>query len=99
VKLYMVPGMQHCGAGPGPDSFGQNGPTENADPEHNIESALEQWVEKAMAPSSIIATKYVKDETQMRIKMTRPLCPYPQAATWTGTGSTDDAANFVCKVR
>jgi feruloyl esterase len=54
-------------------------------------------VEKAIAPSSIIATKYVEDESQMRIKMTRPLCPYPQAAMWTGTGSTDDAANFVCK--
>jgi feruloyl esterase len=97
VKLYMVPGMQHCGRGPGPDSFGQNGPTESADPQHNIQSALEQWVEKAIAPSSIIATKYVEDESQMRIKMTRPLCPYPQAAMWTGTGSTDDAANFVCK--
>jgi Tannase and feruloyl esterase len=98
VKLYMVPGMQHCAGGPGPDSFGQNGPTENPDPQHNIQSALEQWVEKAIAPSSIIATKYVKDESQVRVNMTRPLCPYPQAAMWTGKGSTDDAANFVCKV-
>ena len=28
---------------------------------------------------------------------TRPLCPYPQVATYKGSGSTDDAANFVCK--
>ena len=28
--------------------------------------------------------------------MTRPLCPYPQVAKYKGTGSTDDAANFVC---
>jgi feruloyl esterase len=97
VKLYMVPGMQHCAGGPGPDSFGQNGPTQNADPQHNIQSALEQWVEKAIAPSSIIAAKYGTDESQMRTNMTRPLCPYPQAAMWTGTGSTDDAVNFVCK--
>jgi feruloyl esterase len=27
---------------------------------------------------------------------TRPLCPYPQVARWSGTGSTDDAANFAC---
>jgi feruloyl esterase len=27
TRLYMVPGMQHCGGGPGPDNFGQNGPS------------------------------------------------------------------------
>jgi Tannase and feruloyl esterase len=97
VKLYMVPGMQHCGGGPGPDSFGENGPAENADPQHDIQSALEQWVEKAIAPSSITATKYVEDDPKNGVKMTRPLCPYPQVAMWTGKGSTAAAANFVCK--
>jgi hypothetical protein len=97
VKLYMVPGMQHCSGGPGPDSFGQNGPTENADPQHNIQSALEQWVEKAVAPSSITATKYVKNDPKKGVDMTRPLCPYPQIAMWSGKGSTADAANFACK--
>jgi hypothetical protein len=29
--------------------------------------------------------------------MTRPLCPYPQVAQYKGTGSTNDAGNFVCK--
>jgi Tannase and feruloyl esterase len=28
--------------------------------------------------------------------LSRPLCPYPTTAKWTGSGSTDDAANFVC---
>jgi len=32
-----------------------------------------------------------------RVDITRPLCPYPQVATYKGTGSTNDAANFVCK--
>jgi feruloyl esterase len=32
-----------------------------------------------------------------RVDMTRPLCVYPQLATYKGTGSTNDAANFVCK--
>ena len=31
------------------------------------------------------------------VDRTRPLCPYPQVASYTGTASTDDAANFVCK--
>jgi feruloyl esterase len=53
---------------------------------------LEQWVEHGIAPEKIIAahrTKEVED-------MTRPLCPYPQVAKWKGSGSTNDAANFVC---
>jgi hypothetical protein len=29
---------------------------------------------------------------------TRPLCPYPLVARWTGQGSTDEAANFACTV-
>jgi feruloyl esterase len=31
------------------------------------------------------------------VDKTRPLCPYPQTARYTGTGSTNEAANFVCK--
>jgi tannase/feruloyl esterase len=58
-------------------------------------SVLEQWVEKGKGPDSIIASRYVGD----KVERTHPLCPYPQAAVYKGTGSTDDAANFACKVR
>jgi feruloyl esterase len=34
-----------------------------------------------------------------QVDRTRPLCPYPQVAQYKGTGSTDDAANFVCKAQ
>src|SRR5260370_39219780 len=30
------------------------------------------------------------------VKMTRPLCAYPQIAKYKGSGDTNDAANFVC---
>jgi feruloyl esterase len=53
---------------------------------------LEQWVEKGIPPERIIASSVEKGVT----KRTRPLCPYPQVARWTGAGSTDDAANFTC---
>ena len=33
------------------------------------------------------------------VDRTRPLCPYPQKATYTGSGSIDEAANFVCRAR
>ena len=55
-------------------------------------TALERWVENGEAPEQIIASRV----TDGVVDRTRPLCPYPQVAKWTGRGSTDDAANFVC---
>jgi feruloyl esterase len=95
VRLYMVPGMQHCGGGPGPDSFGQGGAGAK-DAQHNVELALEQWVEKGVAPNAIVATKYESGDPAKGVKMTRPLCPYPQIAKYKGEGDTNDAGNFVC---
>jgi hypothetical protein len=96
LRLYMVPGMQHCYNGPGADSFGQFGRLPNDDPRHSADAALEQWVETGTAPGTIIASKYSSDDRQ-HPKMTRPLCVYPQAAKYKGKGDTNDAANFVCE--
>ncbi len=96
VRLYMAPGMQHCGGGPGPNAFGQSGLTTAKGPEYGIYTALEQWVENGAAPGEIIATKYVADTTARGVQMTRKLCPYPQVATYKGTGDTNDYANFTC---
>jgi len=96
VRLYMVPGMQHCGGGSGPNVFGQGGvPT--GDAQHDVAAALERWVETGTAPNEIIATKYKAGSNPPAIVRQRPLCPYPQTAVYKGSGSTDDAANFVCK--
>lgn len=92
VRLYMVPGMEHCGGGAGPNSFGQAG-VAKADPQHDIDAALEAWVEKGQAPSAIIASK---PDGKGGASRTRPLCVYPKTAKYKGTGSTDDAANFTC---
>jgi feruloyl esterase len=97
VRLYMVPGMQHCIGGPGPDSFGGLTPGAPADPQHSMSVAVERWVEKGVAPEQIIATKYKIDgNLASGAVLTRPLCPYPQVAKYRGAGSTDEAANFVC---
>jgi len=95
VRLYMAPGMQHCDNGPGPDSFGQVGQLTFDDPQHSVDAALERWVEKGVAPGTIIASKYSADRQQT--KMTRPLCAYPQAAKYKGKGDSNDAASFVCE--
>jgi hypothetical protein len=96
VRLYMVPGMQHCGGGDGPSMFGQTGQGQG-DALHNMEKAMERWVEEGAAPKQIIATKFKSGVNPPAVARTRPLCPYPQTAHWKGSGSTDDDANFVCK--
>ena len=80
LRLFMVPGMQHCGGGEGPNTF-------------DMVPALESWVEQGKAPGQILASH----STDGKVDRTRPLCPYPQVAAYKGTGSTDQAANFVCQ--
>jgi len=52
-----------------------------------------RWIEKAVVPERIIGSRIIEDKTIR----TRPLCPYPQVARYTGTRSIDDAAHFVCR--
>jgi len=81
VRLFMAPGMAHCGGGEGPNAFDKIG-------------VLDRWVEEGEAPASITASH----STNGKVDRTRPLCPYPQVAQYKGSGSIDDAANFVCRV-
>jgi feruloyl esterase len=55
-------------------------------------SALDSWVTKKAAPEKIVASH----STNGKVDRTRPLCSYPQIAHWKGTGSSDDANQFVC---
>ena len=105
-RLFMAPGMEHCGGGPGPNAFGTPydprpfgagyDPSREFNPEHHVLAALLRWVENGEAPERIVATKYQDDDAAKRVLRTRPLCVYPKVARWTGNGSTDDAKNFVC---
>lgn len=96
VRLYMVPGVQHCAGGPGADSFGAVGNLKFDDPSHSMDAALVQWVENGTGPGTIIASKYAGHDWQHAV-MTRPLCVYPQFAKYKGSGDTNDAANFTCE--
>lgn len=98
ARLYMMPGVQHCGGGPGPDSFGQSASWMSVDPQHNVRIALENWVEKGTAPGRMIATKSADANSQNSSTpaMTRPLCPYPQSAKYKGKGDQNSAENFDC---
>ena len=53
---------------------------------------LINWVESGSPPDLIPAARVEAGA----VTRTRPLCPYPQIATYTGSGNIDNAANFVC---
>jgi hypothetical protein len=98
-RLFMAPGVQHCGGGPGPNAFGMSSdprPIPAFDPDRHLLAALVRWVEKGVAPERIVATKYQDDDAAKAVVRTRPLCVWPQVARWTGKGSSDEAQNFVC---
>jgi hypothetical protein len=107
-RLYMVPGTEHCGGGPGPTTFlgpfqiqpsvdGAEHSIVSSDPSHNMITALEAWVERGDAPDKIIATKYVDDKPQKGTSRTWLLCPYPKHAKWTGKGSTNHSSAYTCE--
>lgn len=75
VRLFLAPGVLHCRGGAGPDQF-------------DALTALENWVERGVAPTSMIATK-------QGTTMSRPLCAYPKLPRYRG-GEPNDAASFTC---
>jgi pimeloyl-ACP methyl ester carboxylesterase len=82
VRLFLVPGMGHCGLGPGTTQFDAFTPLVN-------------WVEHGIAPKSIVATAPPGAPWPGR---TRPLCPYPKQARYKGSGDINDAVNFRCEL-
>lgn len=93
-RLFLVPGMGHCAGGSGATSFGnQGGPAPVVDAQHDLLTALDAWVERGVGPDRLIASRVVNGETVR----TRPLCPYPRRATYTGRGNPEVAASYVCR--
>ena len=81
ARLFLMPGVNHCGGGPGTsliDAF----------------SPLVDWVENGNAPASILGTAPATTPWPGR---TRPVCPYPEYAQYKGMGDINVAANFECR--
>ena len=81
MRLFLMPGVGHCGGGVGPDQA-------------DFLGAMERWREGGMAPAQIPATRAGGRGGQP--PMSRPLCPFPQVARYNGSGNTDEAKNFTC---
>lgn len=97
-RLFMVPGMSHCGGGAGANAFGNGAAVPNADASDDVVMALDRWVEHGVAPAKIVATRYVDNNPATGVEMTRPLCPYPEQARYHGSGEPNQASSFTCRV-
>jgi feruloyl esterase len=82
LKLFVVPGMNHCGGGPATDKF-------------DMLTALENWVERGKAPDSVPAEASNPGYFGVASR-SRPLCPYPSWAHYKG-GDINLASSFVCQ--
>jgi hypothetical protein len=80
ARLFLAPGVGHCGGGPGPAPDGQF-------------DAVVRWVEQGEPPEVLRA---VRRDSSGSVVRSRPLCQFPMVARYKGSGSTDDAANFAC---
>lgn len=93
ARLYLVPGMNHCGAGPAADQF-------------DLLTPLVQWVEQGKAPAGLISSvrsngnpggANVDVPSAWSSNRTRPLCEYPKTSECSGVGSIEAARSFICK--
>jgi feruloyl esterase len=92
AQLYLVPGMNHCSAGPATDQF-------------DMLTPLVKWVEEGVAPTSVVASARGAGNAggantdvpaTWNAGRTRPLCPHPKVATYV-SGDQESAASFACK--
>ena len=91
VRLFMLPGVGHCEGGPGPFIFDKL-------------AALDHWTEDGIAPDRIVVSKYendmlAKEGRPTKLVETRPIRVWPGTSRYKGSGSTNDAANFICAAR
>ena len=88
LRLFMTPGMYHCGGGVGVNRLEYEG-----DQSAWFDDYLEAWVEEGVPPTQLSGLRV----EQERVVWTRPICQYPRVARYTGSGDRNDAANWHCQ--
>lgn len=98
MRLFMVPGLQHCLGGPGAGEFGQfTAPPKQASPDRNAAAALQAWVETGRAPDALVGRKGLPIGPPKASAGERLLCAYPERAVLRAGADPDRAASYACR--
>jgi feruloyl esterase len=93
-RFFLIPGMAHCGGGPGLNDCGQGlGSNVPQDSEHDVLTALIKWVEQGDAPNQLIATAFTGGVASNGIRFQRPIFPYPKLPKYT-KGDPNSPASY-----
>lgn len=88
ARLFLVPGMGHCGGGPGANSA-------------DYLTALESWVETGDAPDSVLARRVASPfdppSATATPELVRPVCAYPALPRYRGEGDPNEPESFACE--
>ena len=99
-QLFMVPGVQHCLGGDGPDSFGQfNAPATSDAPEQSLSASLQAWVEQGRVPEELMGRRGIGGLMGIPVAGTerqRLICAWPKRAVLREGGNPDRAASYTC---
>lgn len=103
TRLFMVPGVQHCGGGTGPSSLGQLSiPGAEDRPESNMAAALHAWVEDGRHPESLIGTRpsspavMSSNQKSSGAIRQRLLCIWPKKAVLEHSDDPERASSYRC---
>jgi hypothetical protein len=102
LRLFMIPGIQHCSGGPGADAFGGIGAAPpDATPERNIAAAVTSWVEDGRTPESIIGrhgqAEIAAGKTPSGAPMERLHCAYPTEPALRPGADPNSGSSYACK--
>jgi feruloyl esterase len=80
VRLFLRPGVVHCGLGPGPDGT-------------DYLAAVDEWLDTGEAPEQLSAPFR---NPAGKPAGSRIVCAYPNMVTYDGSGDPRDPASFNC---
>ncbi|ORY01583.1 feruloyl esteras-like protein B [Clohesyomyces aquaticus] len=84
-RFFRISGMDHCRGGLGAGVIGQGLDSVNSyEPRQNILTAMVEWVEKGMAPETLVGTRYVNGTKNLGVDYLRAHCKYPKRNIFKG---------------
>ncbi len=92
-RLFMIPGMSHCSAGPDVLFRSDDASSIPLAPDRDMLTGLEQWLEHGRAPETFNTSRLDKDG---QLERTHLVCAYPKVAKYRGSGDILDAHNWNC---